>query len=48
MGNLLPFPDHSYDISPDGKRVLVVKEVYKPGESRELKIITNWATKFVK
>ena len=47
-GDFLAIPGHSYDISPDGKRVLVVKEVYKQGESRELKIITNWASKFVK
>ena len=46
-GDFLALPGHSYDISPDGKRILVVKEVYKQGESRELKIITNWASTFV-
>ena len=47
-GDFLAIPGHSYDISPDGKRVLVVKEVYKQGESLELKIITNWSAKLVK
>jgi hypothetical protein len=40
-GGFLAISGHSYEILPDGKRILVVKEMYKQGESRELKIITN-------
>ena len=45
-GNYINAPGHSYDISPDGKRFLVVKEVHEQGDSLELNIITNWSSKF--
>lgn len=45
-GNFINAPGHSYDISPDGKRFLVVKEVYEQVNSLELRIITNWTSKF--
>ena len=45
-GNFINAPGHSYDISPNGKRFLVVKEVYEQGNSLELRIITNWTSKF--
>ena len=45
-GNYINAPGHSYDISPDGKRFLVVKEVHGQGDSLELSIITNWSSKF--
>ena len=41
-GNYINAPGHSYGISPDGKRFLVVKEVHEQGDSLELSIITNW------
>ena len=47
-GSYLNMPGHSYDISADGKRFLLIKEVYPQRESLELKIITNWSAKFVK
>lgn len=45
-GNYLNMPGHSYDVSADGKRFLVIKEVHRQGESLELKIITHWSSKF--
>jgi len=47
-GNYINAPGHSYDISPDGKKFLVVKEVHEQGDSSELRIITNWSSKFAK
>ena len=46
-GNIMAIPGHSYDVSPDGQRFLVVKEVHQQGESRELKIITHWFSTFL-
>ena len=46
-GNIMTIPGHSYDVSPDGHRFLVVKEVHQQGESRELKIITHWFSTFL-
>jgi len=45
-GDFLTIPGHSYDVSPDGNRFLVVKEVHPQGESLELNIITQWSSKF--
>ena len=45
-GDFLGIPGHSYDASPDGKRFLVVKEVYPQGDSQKLEIITHWSSKF--
>ncbi len=47
-GDFLTIPGHSYDVSPDGDRFLVVKEVHQQGESLELGIITQWSSKFSK
>ena len=47
-GDFLTIPGHSYDVSPDGDRFLVVKEVHQQGESIELGIITQWSSKFSK
>ena len=45
-GDFLAIPGHSYDVSPDGDRFLVLKEVHPQGESLELNIITQWSSKF--
>jgi len=45
-GSYLNMPGHSYDVSSDGKRFLVIKEVHPQGESLELNIITQWSSKF--
>jgi|TARA_B110000438_G_scaffold286643_1_gene318079 serine/threonine-protein kinase len=45
-GDFLTIPGHSYDVSPDGDRFLVLKEVHPQGESLELNIITQWSSKF--
>jgi len=39
-------PRHSYDVSSDGKRFLVIKGAHPQGESLELKSVTQGSSKF--